>query len=518
MKIPKSKVDGKRGVVFRDNSERADGFAVLFLPDFALQASMRMEDLEGQASVLMEEIGRKVVAVQMNAKARNSGVVLGMTVSQVLARSPEAIVRRRSPQGEELARELLVAAAFTFSPRVEETAEGICTIDLTGVPREGRIARAEGLVEELGRIGLVARVGFGSHPLLAFFAAKRAKPVLAVANEKEFLAGLPLEDADPPSRIREILHQWGVHTLGALAALPREEIANRLGEEGIALWDRANGRGERVLRLTVLPEKFEETIELEEGLERLEPLLFLLRRLLGQLTLRLAANWKVAEEVKLTLGLSDESSCERVFRLPEPSRNPELLFRMLHTYLEEVRTDYPIVKIDLWMKPCAPVVKQSDLFESTIKDVHSFADTLARLATIVGPENVGSPRLEPTHRPDAFRLEPLADVGAYQKPAERQFVDSFEKPPLRRYRPPVPARVWLEKGRPVHLQSVVASGPIQAASGPWRLSGNWWEPLRWTRDEWDIELLRGGCYRLVREQKAWFVEGEREVGRGNFSE
>ena len=46
-----------------------------------------------------------------------------------------------------------------------------------------------------------------------------------------------------------ILHKWGIHTLGQLAALDKEQLGARLGPEAIRMWERANGQSNRVLRL-----------------------------------------------------------------------------------------------------------------------------------------------------------------------------------------------------------------------------------------------------------------------------
>jgi nucleotidyltransferase/DNA polymerase involved in DNA repair len=43
-------------------------------------------------------------------------------------------------------------------------------------------------------------------------------------------------------RILEILHKWGIHTLGQFAALDREDLGARLGSEAVRLWERANGK------------------------------------------------------------------------------------------------------------------------------------------------------------------------------------------------------------------------------------------------------------------------------------
>lgn len=491
-------------------------FAAVHVPEFALQAITCLEtDLAGRALVLMEELGRKGVVSGLNNRARKAGVAVGMTVPQVLARCPEAVVRGRSPEKENLARQGLLAAAFTLSPRVEETAAGLCTVDLRGTAAgqqsSRRIEQAGRLVEELGKLGLVARVGLARKPRVAFWAARRAHPVLEVEDEDSFLADLPLAVADPTPAMADILHQWGVKTLGAFVALPRQEIARRLGKEGLALWDRAAGREERVLTWAELPEEFEQAMELEHEMETLDPLLFIIRRFIGQLSLRLGVVYQVAEEVRLDLRLSDHTPYERVFRLPEPTRDPDLLFRMLHTHLEGVRTEFPIVAIRLWMKPCAPVSKQQDLFEAAVKDAYGFSDTLARLVAVVGSGNVGSPRLEPSHRPDAFRLVPLADiVHGEMDLSDRDGPGEGCGPSasMRRYRPVRPARVWIEGGQPVYIETDGLNVRIRRARGPWRLSGNWWDQQRWARDEWDVECANGGLYRLVREGKTWFLEGE----------
>ncbi|PYK56717.1 MAG: hypothetical protein DME48_00395 [Verrucomicrobia bacterium] len=86
---------------------------------------------------------------------------------------------------------------------------------------------------------------------------------------------------DRQSKIRQILsilHKWGVHTLGQLAVLDREQLGGRLGPEVIQMWERANGQSNRVLKLIRPPESFEESFEFENEIEAAEPLLFMLRR------------------------------------------------------------------------------------------------------------------------------------------------------------------------------------------------------------------------------------------------
>src|SRR5213595_1427557 len=217
-----------------------------------------------------------------------------------------------------------------------------------------------------------------------------------------------IERAKETERILSILHQWGIHTLGQLAALPRDDLAARLGARVVELMERANGRAERILKLVSPPESFIESFEFENEIETIEPLLFILRRFLQQLATRLNAIYLVAKELRLRLIFADKSDYERIFKIPEPTNNENILFPMLHTHLENFTSKHPIVAVELEAQPSRSVRQQFVLFETALRDPMQLHETLARLVGLLGAERVGTPVLEKTHRPDAFRMEPFA--------------------------------------------------------------------------------------------------------------
>src|SRR5881394_4401497 len=102
-------------------------------------------------------------------------------------------------------------------------------------------------------------------------------------------------------RVLGILRRWGIESLGQFAALEKEAVAARLGPIGIELWERATGKTTRLLKLVPIRESFEEAFEFEHEIETSEPLLFMLRRFLEQLTLRLGAIYLVAKELTLRI-------------------------------------------------------------------------------------------------------------------------------------------------------------------------------------------------------------------------
>src|SRR5213595_142049 len=111
--------------------------------------------------------------------------------------------------------------------------------------------------------------------------------------------------SESTERILAILHKWGIHTLGELAALEKEELRSRLGAEAVRLWERANGTATRLLKFVQPPETFDENFEFDHEIETAEPLLFILRRFLEQLALRLSGIYLVARELTLTITFSN---------------------------------------------------------------------------------------------------------------------------------------------------------------------------------------------------------------------
>ena len=290
----------------------------------------------------------------------------------------------------------------------------------------------------------------------------------------------------PSQRIVEILYDWGIERVADLRALDRQQVAERLGAEGIALWDRAAGGLLRPLRLVRAAETYRELAEFDGGVETLEPVLFRLRRALEQLSRRLRADLLLVGAIELILDFDDRTKLARTIHIPAPTCEVDVLFRILSTYLDTVEAKSPVVALHLEAFSSMPRDHQAHLWEGSLRDPNGFSETLARLSGIVGAAHVGTPRRVPTHRPDSFCLEEATFDTDRSLPLSRSRVlkgTSQVVPPvflpigpgLRRYRPPWRVTVKTDGGRPTHLVGPGLEGEIHASNGPWRLDGNWWE-------------------------------------------
>src|SRR5215813_748400 len=308
-------------------------------------------------------------------------------------------------------------------------------------------------------------------------------------------------------QILAILHKWGIHTLGQLARLDKQQLAARLGPEAVRMWGRANGQSNRLLKLISPPESFEESFEFESEIETAEPLLFILRRFLEQLAIQLSGIYLVAKQLTLRITFTNKQIYERIFKIPQPTNDVDLLFRMLHTHLENFKSKHAIVAVALGAQPIKPAREQFGLFETILRNPHQLSQTLARLTALLGADRVGTPFLEETHRPDAFRMESFAwQAGAIDLNRPKAIEPTFQTA-LRRFRPNISASVLLNEDGPVHVRGADVRGKVIEQSGPFLVSGNWWDEKSWTRAEWDLQLEDGRLIRCHESEATWRIDG-----------
>jgi protein ImuB len=471
--------------------------ACLLVPDLVLVAELRAHpELAGQPLAIVAGSGPRAEVIAASPEATRAGVRLGSSVAHARTACAELYVRSASPAKDRSARSALLDVALSFSPRAilakrgsgPYAAEAAVYLDASGITALFHSERgfAAAITERSRRLGLPAVLSVASSRAAAHLAARGRMHapgtvrIVPPAAEKRFLARLPIDLIDADPGLASGLTRFGVRTLGDLARLPRRAAAARLGPEVLRLADLALGKASEPPFSTAAERHFEEAIDLEAPIDRLEPLAFALRGLLSRLADRLSARGLACGDLDLTLGQSGGGA-----------RPPQRAIETIAIATEGLpgRTD------------------QLDLFRPAGPAPAVLSRTLAELEALCGTRRVGTPAVSDDHRPDAFALTEFDPRSDTSKQAGLE--DTPRRLAVRALRPPVPASVRMARELPESLRSGVANGRIVKLAGPWRTTGRWWSKQeRFAFDYFDVETSDGTLARLRLDRigRRWHID------------
>jgi protein ImuB len=519
-------------------------FGCIFIPDFSVQAVIRQEkDLCGQPVAVLQGAPPLTKVVAGNKVAKDLGVEVGMTKLQAEC-CGQIEWRWRSLLQEASAQAALFDCAYTVSPRIEQVRNAneadffdCVVLDLSGCDKLFGSPQkiANHLKKMAAEVGLEPNIAIAGNPQVAVSAARGFSGITRIhsGSEAAYIGGLPLSSLALPLELRETLGRWGIHTCAEFAALPQIAVIERIGQEG-RRWQQLCRGGDPTPLIPREPRaQFEECMDLDFPIDLLDPLLFVLNRLLDQVCIRLRMQVLATTELKVTLTLEPENLSRkepllhiRNLRLPVPVSESKSLLKLLQLDLQGHPPSSPVIAVRVSAIPSRPRTRQLGLFLPMSPEPEVLEITLARIQSVVGEGRVGSPALLDSHRPCAFRQDHfvLAD------PCLNNYsTDRSPKTALRIFRPPLPATVQLQNEHPRSISFENRQNLILAFAGPSRTSGEWWSEAPWGRDEWDVLVPvarpeaqlensfrdrpakeeHTALYRIYRDLHSnhWFVEG-----------
>ncbi len=340
------------------------------------------------------------------------GVRRGMPLGSAHRLVPEATFIEPDPDADRDAAERAFEALGAFSPSLAgsgdptDAAFGLFEVGIDGL---GPLWGLEPvLVERLGAAlaaslpdgELRPRVGIAGTRFAATIAAVHARPgrpiLVPPGDEAAFLgprpSGLLTTDAD----VRARLTRFGLRRIGAVAELPRSALIARFGEEGARLHARARGEETDPFRARHSPERLALGLPIEPPAEELEPLRFVLHRLVAALAAQLTGRGLAADRaqlaVELDLAFAPAGTPPRIEveqRFPEPTADAEAVERLLFAHLERTPPPAAVVRLGLELRGTAPAGgQQLPLFMPQAARTARLGWQLARLALTFGEDRI----------------------------------------------------------------------------------------------------------------------------------
>lgn len=303
----------------------------------------RRPELVGRAAAVGGDDGHVLAASE---EAVAAGVRPGLTLRQAEALCPTAVIAGADPVATSRLAERIAAELYELAPVVEVRHDGRAWLDLAGLPLPGRaIAAARGRLRAVA--GVEPRLGLAPGPFAAWLAAARARPgrLLQVEDVPTFLAPLPVAALDLDAEQLERLDLLGLRTLGAVAALGPRQLESQLGRSGRTAALLA--RGEEPLPLTPWRPLTVPGVrcQLEPPVEDREALLFVARRLCGDLAEELGAEGAGARKVRVRLGVDGGPAEARESVVRHSLSSAAELFGLVSAWLREWRPAAPVTEV-----------------------------------------------------------------------------------------------------------------------------------------------------------------------------
>lgn len=511
-------------------------FGCIYIPDFPVQAAIRHESgdiFKTCPVVLLDGPDSRQKVFACNDVARHEGIAIGTTKAQVKI-LPGVVMRKRHSEKEAEAQAALIDCGYALSFKVEPTCPGTVIADLSGAERlmGSPLSMAGQFVQLAAQCNLQGRVAIAANPDAALHAARGFEGIIIIpaGTEAATLASLSVEILNPDPEVLDTLLNLGISDFKALAHLPAVSLVHRLGQKGLYLQQLARGSTHRELVPSLPAGQFKESIELEEPVELLEPLSFVLNRLLNQLLARLRARSLATDHIQVNLGLELHSERQlrsappalakespvhqRTLTLPVPTQDAQLFLKLLQLDLAAHPPMAAVKKIFIEAFPARLRFNQGGLFQPSAPEAAELEVTLARLRSVTGERDeesrlrVGFPVIRDTHKADSFDLR----QSSASDRKERSLQGSEPNLALRVLRPPLKVRVELSDDEP---SAIIIHGKrkrVIHASGPWNRNGAWWNGKEeWSYEQWDLALDAQGTllYQAFRDCRSgsWFLAG-----------
>ncbi len=478
----------------------------LYFPDLPLQSVQTTAN--DCATVLHENQRGKAVIVAANPIARQAGIQPGMSLSssQPLAHPLLSIERQISAELKALNRLAIWAQQFTPSVSLQPPNCLLLEVEASLHLFDGIKNLQHTIADKIALLSYTLYQGVAPTPGGAWLLAKHGDSP-AILGQKQLQAKimtLPIKLLELDHSQHKTFKSLGLKCIADLLRLPRAGLNQRLGPALLLQIDRILGHKPDPREFFKVPETFSSEILLPNTTHETAPLVFVLQRLLQELSGFLIARSRGVQRLQLGLlpaaRLTNPSPIQWLdLNLLSPNNDPEYLLKLWQEKLDRYRLLTPVEGILLKAPKLLPITtSHPDLFTPHPQHTEAFAQFVERMQIRLGAGCVQQHSCQNDHRPE--KAITAVTYPAMQPTACKAF--------------PLAARpLWLlAQAQPLKAtpQGLWLQGSIRLLNGPERIESGWWTSLNIRRDYYlasNSQQQMLWIYQTVNPPQQWFLHG-----------
>jgi DNA polymerase IV len=321
------------------------------------------------------------VVASCSYAARMSGVHSAMPMARAIRVCPNLIiVSGRHGNYGKISHEIMDYLG-TLTPLIEQVSIDEAFLDLSDLPDSGEVLakRIQAYIRD--HFNLPCSIGVATSKLVAKIATDYGKAsnrsalppqaikVVAPGEEAEFLAPLPtkaLWGIGP--KTSERLSELGIHTIGDITRVPKEELISYLGKFGEDLSKRALGVDDSPIHTSHEVKSVSNETTFEKDISDRQILYETLHSLSESVGRRLRKKNLQGNTIKLKLRWSDFTTLTRQSTLAEPTNNDQEIYNAIKALFNKTWiNNRPVRLIGVGISHFEKPVKQLSLWDAPNK-------------------------------------------------------------------------------------------------------------------------------------------------------
>jgi protein ImuB len=433
---------------------------------------------------------------------------------------------------EAAAQRALGCIALGFTPRVALVDEAVL-MEVAGSLRlfDGLARLAQRLVQQANQFfeqnKVLVHIGRaqGATSLIALGRLRNLRLQPGAACRR--VAELPMDTLTAARAHLDVLERVGCRTWDDLLRLPRDGMARRFGAPLLASLDRARGHSPDSYDWLLLPESFDERLELDALVTHAPALMDGALRLLVHLQAWLLGRQSGLCALKLIWHLDKRRdappSGELVIRTAQPAQDLRHVARLIAEHLAQQRLPAPVHSLSLQSLETEKLVDSAAATRSLLMEARQQGDSaqelIERLSARLGQSQVQAWQPRADHRPEQmqrwisainaqFAIKSIAACSRHERAGGLKYINNEALYPT--WLLPEPLKLATLGDSPVY------QGRLVRLAGPQRLEATGWL----IRDYFIYRSLQGGLLWIYRERfpvaapqavhgqpHAWYLHG-----------